>query len=41
MVLSTEGTTRTKLRAGVVLLAAGVFAAGVATGMVARGKGKV
>jgi hypothetical protein len=32
MILSTDGTVRTKLRVGVFLVAATVFAAGVVTG---------
>lgn len=40
MVLSVEGTSRTKLRTGIALLAAGLFAAGVATGRIATPKTK-
>jgi hypothetical protein len=40
MVLSVDGTSRTKLRTGIALLAAGLFAAGVATGRITAPKTK-
>lgn len=40
MVLSVNGTSRTKLRTGIALLAAGLFAAGVATGRITALKKK-